>query len=629
MSEVLDATGDRQASSGTVSALPRTSRFALSPEALRREAPRLAMLAVVVVLPILVLDARWLSFAVITGMWGLAALGLGLILGYGGQISIGHAALIAVGGYTAGLVTRELNWGYGLSLVAAVVMATAVAFVTLPILRLRGNYLALATLALGFIVERLLINWDDLTGGPSGLTDIPTLGFGTAYFTDDRAWWVLVVVAIYCAQLLIRRMVTGKTGRAIAVLHEDEDLMPALRMNATRLKARLFLIGSAMAGLAGALLAHRVGFLAPEQFGIETSILLALAVLLGGATSWWGPLIGAGVLRIFPEVFLETPHLRGVLIPAIVIALVFLAPEGVSGLLSRVGGAVSGVLPLRARKKPELGDEHWQAVLEGRQTAFDRGLAQGQTILEVESVSKSFGGLEVLKDVSLDVHRGEIVGLIGPNGAGKTTLLNMIAGQLQPDSGSIRYSGQHVEGLSPLDHRRSGMVRTFQTPRLVNRLSVLANVRAGADALFPEKASEAISRLELSRLRLSDVVELPPSELPFGGLRGVEFSRSFVMLPELLLLDEPAAGLGADDLEVLDGLLDKCAGAGIAVILVEHNMEFLASAVGRIVALANGVVIASGDPESVLANRAVIEQYLGAETEIEAEVVLHHEIHHE
>jgi len=557
------------------------------------------------VVPLVAFDQRWMAFATLAGMWGIGALGLGLILGYGGQLSLGHAALVGVGAYVAGILARDAGLGYGIPLLAGTVAAIAVALVALPILRLRGYYLALATLAMGLVVERLIAVWDHLTGGPSGLAGIPDLSFGPWLLDTDYKWWVFTVVVIALMQLLIRRLVTGSSGRAIAVLHEDEDLMPALRMHPMRLKATLFVIGSGMAGLSGGMLAHRLGFLAPEQFGVETSILLALVVLLGGATSWWGPLIGVGLLRLMPELFGEEPHLRGMLIPVLVIVLTFIAPHGVAGLVGRLWEAVRRRLsagPIVASPEESL-----PKVMGPSEPYLESPL------LDVRSVSKAFGGVRVLLDVSFDVRAGEVVGLIGPNGAGKTTLLNAIAGQIEIDTGEISYKGTDVGTLSAEDDRRSGMVRTYQTPRLVDRISVIENVSAGADHRHSDDGdARRAANIELLRLGREGMAGWAPSSLPFGGMRATELARALVMQPELLLLDEPAAGLGEEDLTQLDQLLQDCAQAGIAVVLVEHNMEFLTQAVSRVVALANGVVVAEGPPEKVLADAEVIEHYLGA-----------------
>lgn len=557
------------------------------------------------VVPLAAFDQRWMAFATLAGMWGIGALGLGLILGYGGQLSLGHAALVGVGAYTAGIVARDAGLGYGIPLLAGVVAAITVALIALPILRLRGYYLALATLAMGLVVERLISVWDHLTGGPSGLAGIPDLTVGPWILDTDYKWWVFLVAVIAASQWLVRRLVAGSSGRAIAVLHEDEDLMPALRMHPMRLKATLFIVGSGMAGLSGGMLAHRLGFLAPEQFGVETSILLALVVLLGGATSWWGPLIGVALLRLVPELFGEEPHLRGMLIPILVIVLTFIAPHGVAGLLDRLVGAARRRLPSSANA-----DSPGPSVPEVMGPAAPY---LERPLLDVRSVSKSFGGVRVLLDVSFEVRAGEVVGLIGPNGAGKTTLLNTIAGQIEIDSGEIWYKGTDVGFVSAVDDRRSGMVRTYQTPRLVDRISVIENVCAGADHRHSDdaKAREA-AHAELLRLGRSGMAGLAPSSLPFGGMRATEMARALAMGPELLLLDEPAAGLGEEDLTQLDKLLQDCARAGIAVVLVEHNMEFLTQAVSRVVALANGVVVAEGPPETVLADAEVIEHYLGA-----------------
>ena len=571
---------------------------------------QLLIYGLLLAVPLVAFDQRWMAFVTLAGMWGIAALGLGLIMGYGGQLSLGHAALVGVGAYAAGIVARDLEWGYGLSLLAGVLAAVVLALLTLPILRLRGYYLALATHALGLNVERLLVIWDDLTGGPSGLVGIPDLRFGSFVLDGDDRWWVVTVVLLAACQLVIRRMVSGGMGRSISVLHEDEDLMPALRMDPVKLKARLFLVGSAMAGLAGGLLAHRLNFLAPEQFNVETSILLALVVLFGGATSWWGPLIGTVVLRVMPELFLETPHLRGVLIPIVVVVLLFVAPDGAFGLLERAarllpwGPSAAGGRSLRDDRPTSL---------EPAIPALSARAAGEGPLLEVRSVSKAFGGVQVLADVSFTVAPGEVVGLIGPNGAGKTTLLNMVAGQLPLDSGEILYKGERIGRLAATDGRRAGVVRTFQTPRLIERLSVLENVTAGADAARARDPFAA-GRTELRRLDRLELADRSPSELAFGGMRATEFARGFAMQPDLLLLDEPAAGLGADDMAALDEMLQQCAAAGIGVVLVEHNMEFLTRAVGKVVALANGVVVASGTPEAVLSDDEVIEHYLGAVT---------------
>lgn len=560
-----------------------------------------AVYGTLLLVPLVILDARWLAFAAVAGMWGIGALGLGLIMGYGGQLSLGHAAVIGVGAYAAGIAARDWGWSHGTTILASIAASLVLALVTLPILRLRGYYLALATLALGIIIARLISTTGSLTGGASGLVGIPPLQLGPVEFLSDERWWALVVLVIFLCHVLIRKLVMGAPGRAIAVLHDDEDLMPSVGLNPFALKARLYLVGSAITGVSGGLLAHRLGFLSPEQFGVETSILLALVVILGGATSWWGPLIGTVIFRIMDELFLDQPHLRGVAIPLVVIALMFAAPDGVMGVIRRAAAFLSSN---RASTSPAAPDPDILEPLAIRPKS-------DTVLLQVRSVSKGFGGLQVLDDVSFDVRAGEVVGLIGPNGAGKTTLLNMIAGQLPVDGGDIVYRGRSLLTDKANHPSRRGMVRTFQTPRLVDRLSVLGNVAVGADSTRA-KDSELVASVELQRVGRSDLAQLSRHELPFGDLRATEFARALAMAPDLLLLDEAAAGLADGDLVALKEMIRSCATAGIGVVLVEHNMEFLSGAVDRIVALADGRVVAQGPPDYVLSDPAVVEHYLGS-----------------
>jgi ABC-type branched-subunit amino acid transport system ATPase component len=379
-----------------------------------------------------------------------------------------------------------------------------------------------------------------------------------------------------------------------------------------------FTVSAALTGLGGALFATQNAFIAPSIFAFDLSILMLLFVILGGLGTVWGPLVGTAFLLILPELIAGFTHIRLVIYGAVMLGCLYFMPQGIAGFFE-------GKLERRRRREKPL-----QAPdTEGMVAAVAARQANGAetSLVEIESITKSFGGLVALEDLTLDIERGTIHSVIGPNGAGKTTLINVMSGFYKSDSGKFHFGGAAVDRYSAHRMAAQGIARTFQATRLFPHMTVLENVMVGmhrhlgaglAAALFSmpsikgdERQAEAQA---LAALEIVGYVGDPhetADNLAFGHKRLVEIARALSSRPLLLLLDEPAAGLTAGEIEELDMLITKIRDMGVTVLLVEHHMDLVMEISDRVTVLDYGRKIAEGSPEVVRADPLVVEAYLG------------------
>jgi ABC-type branched-subunit amino acid transport system ATPase component len=363
-------------------------------------------------------------------------------------------------------------------------------------------------------------------------------------------------------------------------------------VNIHRLKVLVSVISAAFAGFGGTLFAHQQNYISPDNFQFFSSVFFLLAVLFGGAGTLMGPVIGAAVLTLLPEMLHDFDKFRLIIYGVFILVTLYFLPNGVMGLLPGRGAP-------RRESAPAAG-----AAAHGELPA------RAGAALELGNVSKSFGGLQALRDVSLRVNPGTIHALIGPNGAGKTTLINVVTGFYPADSGEVRIVGRRVAFGSMDGAARAGVVRTFQTIKLFGDMTVLEHVVIGctrhASARNIATARELIAFVGLARYE-----ETPASALPYGHRRLLEIARALAVQPKLLLLDEPAAGLVAEEIKTLAGLIRRLRGSGMTVLLVEHHMELVTSISDRITVLDYGAVIADGPPAAIQRDEKVIAAYLG------------------
>ena len=476
--------------------------------------------------------------------------------------------------------------------------------VGLPALRLRGDYLAIATLGMGEIIRIIIINTPAL-GGALALTSIP--------HGADFAWiYGMVIVTV----VVIWRVAYSASGRAIMAVREDEIAAAAVGVNNTVRKVTAFAIGAFFAGVAGALFSLGQGSITPNLFSMGRSIEIVVMVTLGGLGSISGAILAAVVLTLLPEMLRFVEDYRMIIYSLTLVIMMLVRPQGL------LGGR-----EFWPRRRPRHTSEPRTSATGSQETPVAD--ARGSEIsLDVDHVSRSFGGLKAVTDFSARVDPGELVGLIGPNGAGKTTVFNLVTGVYPPTTGHIRLGQRRIDGHKPAQINRAGVARTFQNIRLFGNLSVLDNVcvafglHAGEDLFhtilraprFARRRRESeLEGMELLRaFQLDTKADYLAKNLPYGDQRRLEIARALATNPKILLLDEPAAGMNPQEkIELMNLIRFIRDQFHVGIWLIEHDMKLVMNICERITVLDHGETIAVGSPAEVQANPKVIAAYLG------------------
>ncbi len=598
--------------------------------------------AAAAVVPFLGVTDTWVSLLVFTMANVLLAQSVNFLGGFAGQLSLGQGGFYAVGAYASALLMLRLDLPFWASLPSAVVIAAAVGYVvSIPAERVHHFYLAMLTLAFASVTFVVIKQWRPVTGGFSGISSIPspTLGnlelFG---FGVNLATYYLIVLAaltaVSTAQWLIVR---SYYGRAMVMVSEHEIVASTLGINAGRVKHTAYTLAAALAGLGGALYAHAITFLGPESFTPVLSIDALVYAILGGVGSLIGPFLGAAFFTILPHQ-LQAFRENQLLIYGLILFFSYIVlPRGLAGLLPlrtrqaerppvarlrrNTDDVMADGLPRRARL-PDGADGP-----DGNGQPATHDAPGGQSVLEVCEASKEFVGVRALQGVSMTVRAGEIHGLIGPNGSGKTTLVNVISGIYRPDGGRVLYRGRDITALPAARRPALGVLRTFQNPQLPRRMTVLEAVLVGAHRHFaaglvgvvataPRARREEVAYTDramavIADLGLEPVCDEVTASLPYGKQRMVELARAIVARPEVLILDEPAAGLSGGEIAELGRVLRRLREGGLTMLVIEHHMDFLLDLVQAVTVLDFGKVIFDGDPLSLQKNKAVEEAYLG------------------
>ena len=542
----------------------------------------------------------------------IVGVGLNVLLGLAGQLSLGHVGFYAIGAYACAILTTRYGWSFWLVLpLAGAVAALAGAFLALPALRVRGPYLAMVTIAFGFVIEQSAAEMKGLTGGWNGIMNIPRPTFA-GLAMDEFGIGVLALALLAVLLVLFARLRAGTWGLAMRATRDAEIASQSIGLDLVAIRTLAFVVSAFLAGIAGAIFAVLANFVSPESFPFFQSITFLLVVLVGGAGTVLGPVAGAVVVVLLPEVLSFLAEYRLLFFGALLLIVLWLVPEGIVGALER---RVRG-LPALA---PQPDERRVAAFLARDGAAAER---DGRDGLVVENVAIAFGGTQAVKDVSLRAKPREVTSIIGPNGAGKTTLLNLIGGFYRGDRGSVALGGFALPGGVTYRIARAGVARTFQTTQLFARMSVLENVlialRRGAlgglrEALGTRGNDDArgLACALLAFAGYRGPVDRPAGALPHVDRRLVEIARALATRPRVLMLDEPAAGLSEADTKRLGELLRRIASMGVAVVIIEHDMALVMGISDHVVALDAGRRIAGGTPAEVRANAAVRAAYLG------------------
>lgn len=573
------------------------------------------------------------------GMYALATLGVVLLTGVAGMTSFGQAAFVGLGAYTTAALIGPSVFNLGamtgvpwIALGLGLLITLAFAFVLgLLTLKLSGHYLPLGTIAWGMSLYSLFGTLESL-GSHTGIADLPPLKIGGVVFGDGPRMYYLIWGSVLLAALLIRNLLESRMGRAIRALRGGQEMATSMGVDVFRAKMVVFLIAAGLAGISGWLYAYTQRFVSPAPFNVQSGIDYLFMALLGGVTSLWGALIGASIVvllrewlqDLLPLLLGRAGNFESIVFGLLIVLVMQRWPGGVFG-------AVSALLARRFQLTPRS-----QARLpaQGAQRAGTAGLqalpqrvrpSPGERVLDVRGVTKRFGGLVANNAVSLQVEAGEIMAVIGPNGAGKSTLFNLISGVMAPDEGDVIFRGHRVNGQSPRLLAAAGLSRTFQHVKLLPEMTVLENAALGAhlrgrkgvfaSALRLDGEDEGRllneARHQLERVGLGEFLDRPAGSLALGQQRILEIARALCADPCLLLLDEPAAGLRHKEKEALAELIRKLRAEGVAVLLVEHDMDFVMGLVDRIVVMEFGQKIAEGLPDAIQRNPAVLKAYLG------------------
>ena len=588
---------------------------------MRRDARRRLWIFALLALPFVLRDELTQFALARVAAFAAAATGLAVVSGLAGQISLGHAGLMAAGAYTSAGLSVHAGWPFPASWAAGTALAAAVGLAFgVPSLRVRRQYLALATLGGGFIIWQIVRQTSSLTGSDFGLAGVPPpSAFGHAFGPLGSAVLGLAVLAV--ALFAAGNVAGARAGRAFRAVRDGETGAQASGISIFSTKLSAFVFSAAVAGAAGGLFAHAEGFIAPGQFDPRVSFTLLLAAILGGLASPYGGALGVllilGPSELLPSVFDWLEQYQLVAWGPVALLVVFRWPDGVAGALSRL------VRRMRGGERRPGG-----ANVEPPQFPMlhPSGVEAGEPLLVVRGLGKSFGGLRALHDVSMAVRAGTIHALIGPNGSGKTTLLDCVTGTIRYSDGEAVLGGRGLAGLSPNQVAALGVARTFQQVALFGSMTAEENVLAGAHlrmrggvaigaagiSVPGEQEASREAEAVLAAVGLDGGADELAHALSYGQRKRLELARALALHPRLLLLDEPAAGRNEPEILELGRFLKRLRGAGLTILLVEHHMNFVLSLADTVTVLDEGRVVAEGPPSHVRTDPAVIEAYLGA-----------------
>ena len=631
-------------------------------------------IAALAMFPVAVNNPYYIHLAETILIYAILLFGLDIVVGYTGEVSLGHAGLFGIGSYTAGVLFFKLGVSYMLLVVAASIAVTALfgAILALPALRVTGPYLAMVTLAFGTIIQILINEMDFLTEGPLGIKVPKPLFFG--HKLGELQYFYLVATFMVLAMVAVNRILRSHLGRAFQALRDSPVACDCMGVSVYRYKVYAFVISAALAGLAGSLYTYSEEYISPNTYNFELTILFLLAVIMGGRKTRSGPLLGALIVVMLPSLLSDISLFRGIATAAAVLAVIIS-----SVLLLRkqktwreIFVPATSVIGMAVFSYYLENIVDWRLTIFGLMTLFVvyylqegivgylRGVVEKiwpqlladdavvsanadeskvwapptqavhatGNLLEASGILMQFGGLKALNQVDLHVAKGAIHGLIGPNGSGKSTMMNVLTGIYQPTQGSVTFNANSIAGKTPSQIALAGIARTFQNVQLFGEMTALENVLVGLhhtfrsnllDVLFrtrryreEERAARQRAAGILHFVGLADLAQEEARNLPYGKQRLLEIGRALGLNPSLLLLDEPAAGLTAPDIKELIEIIRKIRDHGITVILIEHHMDVVMTISDRVTVLDFGQKIAEEKPALVQSNPKVIEAYLGS-----------------
>jgi ABC-type branched-subunit amino acid transport system ATPase component/ABC-type branched-subunit amino acid transport system permease subunit len=557
------------------------------------------------------------------GYWGVIATracvywvlvsGLNLVVGFAGQIAIGWVALLTLGAYTTSILTAGNVMPafppYLALAIAAVVGAVFGLIIGLPALRLRTFYFAITTLGFATIVTQVALAWQSVTGGGVG---VPGPIFPEPFSSQWGFYYFCFGLAAICTWMTAN-VAASRFGRALTAIRDAEVAAEASGISKPALLRTVFLFSGTVAAVAGGLFAALQSYITPDAFTLDLSILFFIAILIGGRGSILGPLLGTILLTVLPEFAAPLVAWSTFLYAVLLLVIVLAIPGGIAEILDfknrRPLESDRAIIP-----RPDL-------------LARLLGAPANAGALTLEQVALSFGGVHAIEDLDLEIRPGQVHGLIGPNGSGKTTTLNVISGYYAQQRGAVRLNGAALPVFDRHQRAQMRIARTFQTPRIVGSASVLQNVMIGGTidgegtfvesllSLSRHRRDEVMLRdtaaLALAAVGLERLAPVRADRLQHSELRFTEIARALMLRPAFLLLDEPAAGLSAEEIRRLGALLLAIAQAGTGVLLVEHHADLIFDICHHVTVLNLGKMLAAGTPAEIRSHREVVNAYLG------------------